>query len=170
MRLLLSDKPLKINFLESNENKYIDLSNLKISNCVGCFSCWTKTPGKCIIRDDATFVYPLIAKSNKVIYVSKVKYGGYDTIMKTMLERSIPIQKAFIHLVNGEAHHVQRDVAMKDAVIIAYGNISVEEQNIFKWLIERNSYNMNFKSFKIIFVEEQKLGELVAKEVSKWGN
>ncbi|MDU2663418.1 MAG: flavodoxin family protein, partial [Clostridium perfringens] len=65
MRLLLSDRELNINFLESDENKYIDLSKLRISNCIGCFGCWTKTPGKCVIRDDAVKVYPIIAKSDK---------------------------------------------------------------------------------------------------------
>ena len=43
--------------------------------------------------------------------------------MKTMFERAIPIPQAFNRLLNGEAHHVQHDVAMKDAIIIAYGNI-----------------------------------------------
>ena len=85
-----------------------------------------------------------------------------------MLERAIPIQQAFIRLLDGEAHHVQRDVAMKNAVIIAYGNIEKEEQEIFKRLIERNSHNMNFKSFKVIFVDEQNLEKVVMQEVKKW--
>lgn len=168
MRLLLSDKRINIKFVENDENKYIDLSNLKISNCIGCFSCWTKTPGKCIIRDDAIKVYPIIAKSDKIIYVSKVKFGCYDTIMKTMLERAIPIQQAFIHLLDGESHHFQRDVNMKDVVIIAYGNIDEDEKEVFKRLIERNSYNMNFKSFNIIFVKKEELEMEVIKEVKKW--
>lgn len=168
MRLLLSDKHLQINFIESDKNKYINLSNLRISNCVGCFGCWTKTPGKCVIRDDAVKVYPVIAKSEEVIYVSKIKYGCYDTVMKTMLERAIPIQQAFIRLLDGESHHVQRDVAKKNAVIIAYGNIEKEEQEVFKRLIERNAHNMNFKSFKVIFVDEQNLEEVVMQEVEKW--
>ena len=103
-----------------------------------------------------------------MIYVSKVKYGSYDTVMKTMLERAIPIQQAFIRLLNGEAHHVQRDVAMKEAIIIAYGNIEDEEKEIFKRLVERNSLNMNFKSFYVIFVGEENLEEVVDKEVRKW--
>ncbi|AQW28386.1 TPA: flavodoxin family protein [Clostridium perfringens] len=169
MRLLLSDRKLDINFIENAENKFFDLSKLTISNCIGCFSCWTKTPGKCIIRDDAVKVYPIIAQSSKIIYISKIKYGSYDTIMKTMLERAIPIQQAFIHLLNGETHHIQRDVAMKDTVIIAYGNIENEEKELFKRLIKRNSYNMNFKSFNVIFVDEENLEEVVTKEVKKWG-
>lgn len=169
MNLLLSDKDLKIDFMERDENKYINLANLKISNCVGCFGCWTKTPGKCVIRDDAVKVYPIIAKCEEVIYVSKIKYGCYDTTMKTMLERAIPTQQAFIRLLNDEAHHVQRNVAMKNAVIIAYGKIEKEEQKIFKDLVARNAHNMNFSSYKVIFVDEQNLEKVVMEEVGKWG-
>ena len=95
MKLILSDCSLPIQIPEGKEVKWINLSELNISNCVGCFGCWTKTPGRCVIRDDAAHVYPLIAASDKVLYVSRIKYGGYDTIMKTMLERAIPVQQAF---------------------------------------------------------------------------
>lgn len=171
MKLILSDRPLNIPTEFFNDDmKFIDLSSLKITNCVGCFGCWTKTPGKCVIRDDAVKVYPIIAKSDTVLYVSHMKYGGYDTIMKTMLERAIPIQMAFIRLLNGETHHVQRAVVPKNATIIAYGEISEDEKDIFKNLIERNSHNMNFQSYKIIFTREDMLEKTVKEEVSKWGN
>ena len=171
MKLILSDRPLNIptEFFK-DDMKFFDLSSLKITNCVGCFGCWTKTPGKCVIRDDAVKVYPIIAKSDAVLYVSHMKYGGYDTIMKTMLERAIPIQMAFIRLLNGETHHVQRAVVPKNATIIAYGEISEDEKDIFKNLIERNSHNMNFQSYKIIFTREDMLEKTVKEEVSKWGN
>lgn len=77
MKLILSDCSLPIRIPEEKEVKWIDLSALNISNCVGCFGCWTKTPGRCVIRDDATRVYPLIAASDSVLYVSRIKYGGY---------------------------------------------------------------------------------------------
>ena len=80
MKLILSDRSLALPSLDST-TQFIDLSQKKIKNCVGCFGCWTKTPGKCVIRDDATTIYPLIASSNRVIYISKIKYGSYDTIM-----------------------------------------------------------------------------------------
>ena len=167
MKLILSDMPLNIS-IENKEIKYIDLSSLKITNCVGCFGCWTKTPGKCVIRDDATKVYPYIAKSDTLIYVSHVKYGCYDTVMKTMLERAIPIQKAFIRIHNGETHHIQRDVAPKKATIIAYGSLSKEEKVIFKELVSRNSHNMNFESYNIIFTSEENLQNTAENEVTKW--
>ncbi len=168
MKLIMSDKPLNINIQNGNDTKYFDLSSLKIANCMGCFRCWTKTPGKCVIRDDATVVYPCIAKSNKVIYVSRLKYGGYDSVMKTMLERAIPIQQAFIRIHNDETHHVQRAVTPKQATIIAYGDIDEEERNIFRNLVARNASNMSFESYNIIFTTEAMLDDMVNKVLETW--
>lgn len=135
---------------------------------MGCFGCWTKTPGKCVIRDDATKVYPCIASSEKVLYVSKVKYGGYDTVMKTMLERAIPVQQAFIRIHNGETHHVQRAVVPKQATIVAYGDISDEEKDIFRQLVGRNASNMSFTDYEIIFTTEAMLDDMVKTTLQKW--
>lgn len=168
MNLVLSDKKLPKGLPEAEHNKYVDLSELKIRNCVGCFGCWTKTPGKCVIRDDAVGVYPLIAESRRVIYVSRLFCGSYDTVMKTMLERAIPVQKAFIRLHNGETHHVQRDVKEKDAVIIAYGEISENEKEIFRKLVARNANNMSFRSWEILFVSEEQADDVIRAEVEKW--
>lgn len=167
MRLLMSDRPLNISF-KNNDNNIIDLSKLNIKACIGCFACWVKTPGKCIIRDDATTVYPIIAKSEEIIYVSSIKYGSYNSIMKTILERSLATQQAFLRLYKGEIHHVQRDVVPKKATIIAYGNIDEAQQILFRKLVSRNAYNMLFENFKIIFTEEKHLEEVIRQEVSIW--
>lgn len=168
MRLIMSDRPVDVAYVDDTAVKFIDLSKLKISNCVGCFGCWTRTPGKCVFRDDATKVYPYIAASDRVVYVSRVCYGGYDSIMKTMLERAIPVQQAFIRIHNGETHHVQRAVKAKKAIIVAYGDISPEEQDIFRQLIARNAHNMSFESHEIVFTTEAAVDDAVKKAVEKW--
>lgn len=168
MNLILSDRPLHLPETDRGGTECIDLSKLHIANCVGCFGCWTKTPGKCVIRDDAVQVYPLIAQSDRVLYVSRVKYGSYDTTMKTMLERAIPVQQAFIRLWNGETHHVQRNVKPKQAVIIGYGDLSEEEKDIFRQLVARNANNMSFASWRVVFVPEQEVEQAVQSEVQSW--
>lgn len=170
MNLILSDRHVALPPLELTDVRVIDLSTRKISNCVGCFGCWTKTPGKCVIRDDAVQIYPLIAESRRVLYISKLKYGGYDTPMKTMLERAIPIQQAFIRLLHGETHHVQRRVVPKQATILAYGEIPPQEQAIFRQLVARNAHNMNFETYQVLFVPEQDIEKAVQKEVLSWEN
>lgn len=168
MKLILSDKPVTIKIRDNNDIKYIDLSTLKISNCVGCFGCWVKTPGRCVIRDDAPKVYPYIAQSDTILYISHVKYGIYDTIMKTMLERAIPIQQAFIRIFKNETHHLQRNVVPKQATIVAYGDITDEEKEIFRRLVARNAYNMNFANYEILFVTASVLNDTINKIVEKW--
>ena len=168
MTLILSDRPLHIPDMDQSTTELIDLSALKIANCVGCFGCWTKTPGKCVIRDDAVGVYPRIAASDRVLYVSRVKYGSYDTVMKTMLERAIPVQQAFIRLLDGETHHVQRSVVPKRATIVAYGVQDEEEKSLFRRLVARNAKNMSFQSYDIHFTDEESVEEVVRREVEAW--
>ena len=100
--------------------------------------------------------------------MSKVKYGGYDTVMKTMLERAIPVQQAFIRIHNGETHHVQRAVVPKQATIVAYGDISDEEKDIFRQLVGRNASNMSFTDYEIIFTTEAMLDDMVKTTLQKW--
>ena len=167
MKLVLSDK--EFDFIKSEKDiNYFNLSAMKISNCVGCFGCWTKTPGKCVIRDEAVKIYPLIAQSEKVLYISHIVYGSYDVALKTMFERAIPIQQAFIRILDNETHHVQRNVIEKDATIIGYGNISDEEKEIFIQLIQRNAKNMCFKDFRVVFSKEEQLEQIVNNEVQLW--
>lgn len=168
MKLILSDCPLQIDLSDHTDVKWINLSELNISNCVGCFGCWTRTPGRCVIRDDATNVYPLIAQSEAVLYVSRVKYGGYDTVMKTMLERAIPVQQAFIRIFHGETHHVQRAVAAKKATILGYGDVGEEERDLFRRLVDRNACNMNFQTHRVVFCGEDMVNDFVRKELEAW--
>lgn len=90
--------------------------------------------------------------------------------MKTMLERSIPVQQAFIRLFEGETHHLQRAVVPKDAVIIGYGDICAEEQALFRRLAERNAKNMCFAHYTIRFVSETEIETAVEEEVAGWKN
>ena len=168
MKLLMTDRPVSAALPQ--DAAAVDLSALRIANCVGCFGCWTKTPGRCVIRDDAARVYPLIARSEQVLYVSRVKYGSYAPVMKTMLERAIPIQQAFIRIHHGETHHIQRAVAEKDAVILAYGDTGDEERELFRLLVARNAHNMLFRSWSVRFLREEELAGAIREEVRAWEN
>lgn len=168
MKIILSDRPLSLDLGDRTDVVSFDLSHMKIAPCVGCFGCWTRTPGKCVIRDDAVKVYPVLAGSDTAIYVSRVRYGGYDLVMKTMLERAIPVQQAFIRLLDGETHHVQRAVVPKRAVIVAYGARDREEEELFRRLVARNAKNMSFQNYEIRFTDEEQAEAEVRREVETW--
>lgn len=157
MKLLLSDLPLNVN----KELQYYDCSALTIQSCLGCFGCWTRTPGQCVLRDDANQITRDIARSEELIFVSKVRYGGYDSTLKKMLERAIPLQQAFIRIHNNETHHVQRDVKHKKAVILAYDCKDKEEQEIFLEVVKRNAHNMSFSSYEVKFINKEEIQSYV---------
>ena len=89
-------------------------------------------------------------------------------MMKTMIERAIPVQQAFIRVLDGETHHVQRAVAPKKATILAYGSTSPEEEKLFCRLVERNAKNMNFADYRVLFAREDEVEAFAQKEVEAW--
>lgn len=44
-------------FPKDTEVEQIDLYKKEIRPCLGCFSCWSKTPGECVIKDDMQKIY-----------------------------------------------------------------------------------------------------------------
>lgn len=171
MNLLMSDTAVPQGLPSDPENRYIDLSRKRIGNCRGCFGCWVKTPGKCVIRDDAPEVYPLIAESERIIYVSRIYLGSFDAPMKAMLERALPIQQAFIRLLDGETHHFQRAVREKGAVAIGYlDEPNGFEEDCFERLVGRYARNMCFAKWRVRIAHgADELEAAVREEVAAWG-
>lgn len=81
----------------------VHLREKKIRNCSGCFSCWTKTPGICIHKDDMTNdLYPKWLQSDLVVYASPLYHFHLNASMKNFIERTLPILQPF--LVEGKDH------------------------------------------------------------------
>jgi multimeric flavodoxin WrbA len=38
---------------ENHTVNKLELRNMGINYCTGCWGCWLKTPGRCVIRDDS---------------------------------------------------------------------------------------------------------------------
>ena len=53
------------------EADVVNLREKNIKNCTGCFSCMTKTPGKCVLMDDRTGeLFPKWLESDLIIYAT----------------------------------------------------------------------------------------------------
>ena len=46
-----------------------------IHHCIGCFGCWLKTPGSCIIRDNYGDMGEYLSRSEELIIISRCCYG-----------------------------------------------------------------------------------------------
>ncbi|WP_394920715.1 flavodoxin family protein [uncultured Robinsoniella sp.] len=124
-----------------------------IHPCIGCFGCWLKTPGTCMIRSDAygDMGY-LISQSEKITIISKCCYGGFSSFVKNVLDRSLPYLHPDFVIKNGEMHHKQRYKKEFELTVHFYGEaITEEEKEIAKELVKANSINFYCKVRKVSF-------------------
>ena len=67
---------------------HICVKNQKIKHCIGCFTCWTKTPGNCIHKDDMTKeLFPKWLKSDLVVYATPLYHYTVNAEMKAFIDR-----------------------------------------------------------------------------------
>lgn len=87
---------------------HLNISEMKIAYCVGCWSCWVKTPGRCIHEDDTQLLLKSIINSNLVIHLTGRSLGTITSLSKKTLDKSIPLVHPYIKVFHGECHHIQR--------------------------------------------------------------
>ncbi len=87
----------------------VNLREKIIKNCVGCFTCMTKNPGKCVLRDDMTRdLFPKWLESDLVIYATPLFHHTVNATMKTFIERTWPICEPFLVEKEGRWFHPLR--------------------------------------------------------------
>jgi len=148
------------------------LCDLKIAPCIGCFGCWVKTPGVCVIDDEGRDVAAQIVGSDLVVYVTPIQFGGYSYELKKVIDRSIPILSPYFRWVNGEVHHKKRYDTYPSVAAFAWseGERDAEEREVFETLVKRNAINMMAPRTSVGFVdseEPQALDELVARNLNR---
>jgi multimeric flavodoxin WrbA len=92
------------------EVEVVTLREKKIKNCIGCFTCWTKTPGTCIHKDDMT--NDLLEKwleSDLVVYATPLYNYAMTATMKAFIERTLPSLEPFFEILEGRMFHPLRD-------------------------------------------------------------
>jgi multimeric flavodoxin WrbA len=87
----------------------VNLRKKEIKNCIGCFTCWTKTPGKCLHKDDMTNeLFPKWLEADLVVYATPLYYHFINATMSTFLERTLPAIQPFFKRSEGKTYHPLR--------------------------------------------------------------
>jgi len=93
---------------KGHSTEILNLREKNIRPCTGCFKCWIKTPGTCVIKDDGLEISEKFIHSDHVVLASPLKMGYFSAIMKNALDRSIPNLHPHLEEVGGEIHHKKR--------------------------------------------------------------
>ena len=91
-----------------HETDLIDLKNLELKQCIGCWRCWLKTPGICTIKDDFQNHYSDIVNCDLLILTSPIIMGFVSSFLKKANDRMIPLIHPYFNIIDGEFHHRKR--------------------------------------------------------------
>ena len=101
------------------QTETIYLKEKKIHPCVGCYTCWAKTPGTCIFKDDMPEFLERVRQSDILVYATPLYNYNMTALLKAFQERLLPLLDP--HLVKtGETYrHPQRYEGDRKVVLVS---------------------------------------------------
>jgi len=148
------------------EMNVFELRKMEIAPCQGCFGCWCRTPGKCLIEDSSQAIVSTIAKADLLVFLTPVTFGGYSSELKKLLDRAICLISPFFMKVHGETHHIPRYESLPRLLGVGVGTgCDIECQNIFKTLVERNALNLHAPAYSAAVVDGTGSDEKICSEI-----
>ena len=163
MKLLIHDLPEAAfsNFAPEYEGWEIIAARGDIRPCVGCFGCWVKTPGRCVVKDGYEDSPVKLHQAEEIVFLSRLRYGCLSGAAKNVIDRCIGYVLPFFEIANGEMHHQRRYEEEKPVSFRFYGPSTPAERAQAEEYAAAVSRNMRsrvkavtFEDFKL---ETQKL-------------
>ncbi len=104
------------------EVEYINLADLNIKPCTGCLSCWGRTEGECVIKnDDIPMIKKKIEECDIFIESYPLFFFGMPGTMKVFTDRMLSMMNTYMGQKspeNGESFHGIRNPKDQKFIII----------------------------------------------------
>lgn len=98
----------------------LHVAKLNIRPCLGCFSCWSKTPGTCCLHDDMQAIIEKILWADVIIWSFPLYYFGLPGPLKNLIDRQLPMSLPFMSVEAQSGGHPSRyDMSSKRTVVIS---------------------------------------------------
>lgn len=159
MRLIIHDltkeqcETAGLNELSEQNNILVD-SNGNNHYCIGCFGCWLKTPGRCVIKDEYQEMGEKLSRVDELLIISKSTFGSYSSAVKNVLDRSISYVSPYFVIRKGEMHHRERYHKKLRISAVFYGDdITEKEKETSRNLVMANAVNLNGTVGKVCFAD-----------------
>ena len=137
------------------EVENIFLSHKNIKHCIGCFSCWLRTPGKCAVEDDMRELLPKYMASDIVVFATPVYVDNVTGIMKDFIDRLIPLGDPHFEAdENGETRHIGGKGSPSMVVISSCGFPEQSHFQVLHHLFQRVARNFHSEVIAEIYRSE----------------
>ena len=121
-----------------------------VSACIGCWSCWLKTPGNCVFKDAMSAAYPEYINSDTVILLFDTAQGFIDHHAKAFLDRTIPHYHPYIEMIEGECHHMARyDTYPEMVFFYETEGLTAQEEQLIEDYLWRTAYHYKGQACRI---------------------
>ena len=98
----------------------LNVGALNIKPCLGCFSCWNKTPGTCRLHDDMQLVIRKILWADVIVWSFPLYYFGLPGPLKNLIDRQLPMSLPFMSAETESGGHPSRyDMGGKRTVVVS---------------------------------------------------
>jgi hypothetical protein len=106
----------------------IKIGRNDLAFCRGCFNCWVRKPGECIIDDKMTEINRSYINADAVFFLTPVVFGQFSANMKNARDRWLPNMLPFFKIrPDGSTIHPPRYTEYPNLLIIGYADDIVEE-------------------------------------------
>ena len=72
------------------ETELIHIRDLKLKPCLGCFTCWVRTPGVCVHQDSMPAVLEKFNQADIVVFGTPLYHFSMTSFMKDFIDRTLP--------------------------------------------------------------------------------
>ena len=118
---------------EALEIQELVVNRLDIRACLGCFSCWSKTPGQCCIRDDMREAIKKMIWAEVTVWSFPLYYFSVPGPLKNLIDRQLPMLLPYMSKDGGESgsgsHPARFDMSDKKTVVISTCGFYTAEGN-----------------------------------------
>lgn len=118
------------------EIETIYLKDKEIKHCNGCFTCWTKTPGKCIHKDDMEELLNKVIEADIMVYATPLYNYTVTGMMKDFMDRKLPLAKREIMKVGDKYAHPKRYEKKSSTKTVLISNCGFPGNYNFSGLVE----------------------------------
>lgn len=154
MKVLIHDLDAEQEKLFREKYDVIFRADGKYAGCQGCFSCWTKSPAECFIKDRLSEAARAVGQADTLVLITRNCYGMYSPSVKAILDRCIGLSTPLSTYRKGEMHHCLR-YGMHDLLCVyVYGSCPEHEKKTFEYMAARNAVNYGFRRSLVSFAED----------------
>jgi multimeric flavodoxin WrbA len=121
-----------------------------LHSCMGCFGCWVKNPGECVIKDEMPALDRCYMNSDAVVFLSPVVFGQFSANIKNAIDRTLPNMLPFFYRrPDGSTMHPPRYEKYPALFLIGYGEgLDQEEIRLFRDITTKHRYGVDVEVFQ----------------------